>query len=199
MLIRIFCIMAIFIFGLQGCVSTQVRGYSDRDYQNHKITKVVVRAPNVGFSFGEKIEDSFVATLKENGVSAESFLKMFPPTREWTDSEVSDELLRLGFQEIIYINLLGSSSGSQTIGYIHNGGGSVYDDNFSVQGTSTAVTALSRYTSARTTVYDVKTAKIIWVGDSDTEARGTLFLGDETQTDSISDETVLALKENGHL
>lgn len=184
---------------ISGCISTHVRGFSDRDYRGYKIQKVAVRAPNAGFSFGETLETSMVKQLQAKGVKARSFLKSFPPTREWTNQEISTELMKDGYDSIMYINLIGSDTSTQTIGYIHNGNAYAYGNMATYSGSSTPMTAISRYTSTRVKIYDVKNAKVIWVGDSSTNAGGLLYMSDETQADSIATEITTALQESGHM
>jgi len=91
---------------LTGCITTEVKGYTDREYTGFRIGKVAVRAPNAGFAFGELVENSMVNAFRNRGVQAESFLAMFPPTREWTNEEVAKELIATGFDSIMYVTLV---------------------------------------------------------------------------------------------
>ena len=182
-----------------GCITTNIKGYTDRDYNGYKIRKAVIRAPNAGFAFGELLENSMIKELKNKGVHAESFLRRFPPTRDWTNEEVAKELIKDGYDTIIYVNLIGSDTTAKTIGYIKTGTGSVYGSTGSYSGSSIAMSAISRYTSTQVRVYNIATGKIIWVGDSSTKSGGLLYIGDEMQTDSIATETIVALNESGHI
>jgi len=47
-----------------------------------------------------------VNAFRNRGVQAESFLAMFPPTREWTNEEVAKELIATGFDSIMYVTLV---------------------------------------------------------------------------------------------
>ena len=192
-------LVAISIMVIAGCVTTSVKGYTDRDYKNFQIKKVAVRAPNSSFSFADLLENSMVEELKKKGVSAESFVAMFTPTRKWINKEVSTELIENGFDTVIYINLAGSNMSSHTVGYINNGSASVYGNNASFNSSSIAMTAITRFTSARIHVYEVRTGDVIWIGDTDTKGDGLLFLGDKQQTDSIAAKTVEALEGSGHI
>jgi hypothetical protein len=49
---------------LTGCITTQVKGYTDREYTGFRIGKVAVRAPNAGFAFGELVENSMVNAFR---------------------------------------------------------------------------------------------------------------------------------------
>lgn len=185
--------------GLTSCITTNVKGFTDRDYQGYRIRKVVVRAPNAGFQFGDLLEKSMIEKFKNRGVYAESFLAMFPPTREWTNGAVAQELIKQGFDTIMYVTLIGSQTSSETIGYVSTGQANAYGNTVSYSGSTTAVSAIRRYSSTRAKLYDIKTANVIWVGDSSTKAGGLLFMGDDTQVESITTEIVASLSESGHL
>lgn len=182
-----------------GCIETTVKGYTDRTYSGYHIRKVIVRAPNAGFVLGELIENKMVDQFKKTKIIAESFTKRFSPTREWTNDEVAQELMMDGFDSIMYVVLTGSESSTQTIGYINNGQASAYGNTASYNGFSVPISATRRYTATRANLYDVKTAKVIWVGDTNTKAGGLAFMSDDTQADSIAKEVIISLASNGHL
>jgi hypothetical protein len=192
-------IIIICLFAMTGCITTNVKGYTDTDYQKYAIKKVIVRAPNAGFEFGELLEKSMVEELEDEGIKAQTFIKIFPPTREWTNDQVAEILLSEGFDTIMYINLAGSNSSSSTVGYINNGNASVYGNSASFNSYSTPVVTFNRYTETRIKVYFVKSGKIIWVGDTSTKAGGLAYMGDTTTTNSIAEDVVNSLKGNGHL
>lgn len=197
--IRLLFLLLSVTVSLGGCVTTKVRGYTDHSFANYKVQKIVVRVPNADFAFAELLENSMVEELKDSGIPAASFIRMFPPTREWTNDEVTHQLRQKQFNAIMYINLSGSETHSQTIGYINSGTASVYGNTASYYGNSTAVKTFHRYTSTRVKVYDVASGRTVWVGDSSTQAGGLLYMDDETQTESIAEETVANLKSNGHI
>ncbi len=182
-----------------GCISTNVKGYTDNNYQKYNIKMMAVRAPNSGFEFGELLEKSMVDELEDEGVKAGMFIKMFPPTREWTNEQVTQKLLNDGFDSIMYINLGGSDTSSNTIGYINNGTASVYGNTASINSYSTPVVATHRYTSTRIKIYSVKSGELVWVADTNTSAGGLFYIGDRTTTDSIAEDVVESLKRSGHM
>lgn len=184
---------------LTGCILTQVKGFTDRDFQGYHLTKIAVRAPNSNFMFGESLEKSMVEKLQEKGVQAESFMEIFPPTRKWTNEQVAAELTQKNYDTIMYVNLVGSGSDTQTIGYINNGNASAYGNTATFNSLSIPITGRSRYTSTRISIYNVANGHTIWVGDTSTQAGGLAFVGDKTQTDDIARKVTEALAESGHL
>lgn len=181
------------------CIRTNIKGFTDRDFNGYKIKKVVVRAPNSGFSLGEQIEASMVKEFAKKGVYAVSFLAMFPPTRDWTNGEVAQELAQKGFDSIMFVNLIGSDSSAQTVGYVNSGSVSVYGNNAFYTNSTTAVTHVSRYTATRIKLYEAVSGRVIWIADSSTRSGGHLYVRDEAQAGSIASETITALDESGHI
>jgi len=184
---------------ISGCIITKVKGYTDLDYQNYRIAKIMVRAPNVNFAFGELIEKSLIKEMKRKGVEAKSFLITFPPTRKWTNEQISKQLIHKGFDSIMYINLATSNSSSQVVGYINTGNAYAYSNTAYFGGTTVAIRAFRRNTTARVTVYDIKSANVMWVGDALTKAQGSAFMQDKTTTDSLAKEVVKSLVTAGHI
>ncbi len=181
------------------CIATTVKGFTDREYADYRVRKVVIRVPNVNFAFGALLEGSFIKEFRNKGIIAESFLDMFPPTREWTNEQVASELIQKDFDSIMYVTLIGSDTNSQTIGFINSGSAHAYGNTASFSAVSVPVSRHDRYTSTRARLYEVKSARVIWVGDSSTHAGGLAFMADETQTESIAAEVVKSLQERGHI
>ena len=181
------------------CVTTQVNGYTDNDFRGHKIKRIAVRAANANFAFAQILENDMMAEFKDEGIEAASFLALFPPTRDLTNEQVARALRAKGYDGIMYINLLGSDSKATTIGYINTGSAYVYGNSASFSGTSTAMTAIRRYTSTRATLYDVASGHKIWIADTNTNAGGLLYQSDDTQAESIAEEIVDSLHKSGHI
>lgn len=197
--IRILALLLALPLATTACVTTKVNGYTDNAYRGYKVKKVAVRAANTDFAFAELIENAMVEALKDEGIQAESFLAKFPPTRELTNAEAAHALANAGFDAIMYVNLVGSDSSAQTIGYIHTGNASVYGGSAYYSGNSLAMTAFHRYTSTRATLYEVVSGRKVWIADSRTTAGGLAYMGDDTQTESIAEETVASLQKSGHI
>jgi len=203
----------VFLMVLTGCVSTQVKGYTDSAFQNHQMKKVMVSANNVDLSTGEIIESSMVGELNNMGVSAESFSRAFPPTRQRTRDEVKKAMLAMGYDSIIFVELVGSEvstrvSGYQTYGNVNYGTSSatVHGNRVDYSGgnvnhnsTTTAMTSKSRHSTTSVKIYDIKSEDMIWVGSTDTNASGHLFTGAKASADSMASNVVKTLKESGRI
>lgn len=194
-------IIALFVLPIlvSGCIATKIKGFTDHKYQGYSLRKVVICAPNAGFSFGGAIEDSFVEKFKSAGLEAESFLVLFPPTREWNATQISMALIEKGYDSIMYVSLTGSDTSVSTVGYTNTGTINVYGNNAYYQSHSVPVSTINRYTSTRVQIYDVETAETVWVADTTTSAGGLLFIEDKAQADSIAMVVVSDLAKAGHV
>ena len=182
-----------------GCISTNVKGFTDNEYTDFKIKKVAVRVPNASFAFTESIENSMVEKLAALGVEATSFIAMFPPTKDWTNGQVAGILADDGYDSIMLINLVNSGGSTETIGYINSGSGYTYGNSISYSGSSVPVRGVRRFTNTRVRLYEIHTADVIWIADASTQSGGLAFVGDGMQSLSISDEIASALVKSGHI
>ena len=197
--------------GLCGCVKTDITDFTDKDYEGYHIHKVAIRSMKGDLKSDKQIEQTIVNELASKKIPAESFMSKFTPTRVWSESEVAQELSKGDFDTIMYVNILSSQTTSQIVGYHNSGQASTYGNATSIGNTTiyngtttyngnvTADTRVRRDTAIRVTIYDVKSAKIIWIADCKTVAGGTLFIGDQTQLDSFAAKLVEALKQSGHV
>jgi hypothetical protein len=48
-------------------------------------------------------------------------------------------------------------------------------------------------------LYHVASGRKVWIADSRTTAGGLAYMGDDTQTESIAEETVASLQKSGHI
>ena len=106
---------------LTGCITTQVKGYTDPAYKSHQIKKAMVRTTRASFGFGELLEQSVVQKLEKKGVEAKGFMEEFPPTRQWSEESILNHIEADGYDSLIYVVLGGSDSDVRQIGYLNNG------------------------------------------------------------------------------
>jgi hypothetical protein len=194
-----------------GCIKSEITGFTDRDYDKYYIQRIVVRSTSGDFQKDQQIEDTLVRMFRRVGVPSDPFLSRYPPTREWSISDVSKDLIVANFDTIMYVNLISENQSSKIIGYQVDGQGSIYGtattlgNSTTYQGstnynsTTTVLRRVSRYTAIRITIYDVKTAKVIWIGDCKTNSSGALFVGDQMQLNSFTQMLKRTLQTEQHL
>lgn len=78
--------------------------FPDPAYMGKQYSKFCVAAHISDDTFLRKTyEDSFKEEFRDEGLSVESSLYLFPPTREWTDQQIHGELNNQGFDAYLLI------------------------------------------------------------------------------------------------
>lgn len=184
---------------LTGCITTQIKGYTDPSYQGREYRHVIVAAPDASFNFRELLEGETVAKLQAVGIEAVSDIALFPPTREWNSDQVHHTLSEMGVEAGILISLAGTASSDDVIGYHSTGSATSYGGYTSARATTIPMRAISRSTGTRVTLQDIKSGETVWIGDARTDAGGFLFVGDKATAASMASKIVNTLKAQGHL
>ena len=181
---------------MTGCISTNVKGFTDDQYKSYKLKKVAIQAVNTNFHFGEMLENSMVEELNDENVKAKAYSAIFPPTQQRNFEEISKKLLSMGFDAIMQINFGSSKASSYSDEfYVPTG----YDSLGNNYGTNVSVSLVWRNTSAQVRIYSIKSGKTVWAGDTHTKAGGLFYMSDESTTDSIAEDVVDTLEDSGHL
>ncbi len=191
---------------LSACVSTNVRDFTDPDYTNYTSVKLLVEAP--GYLF----DDSFSNELKDINVIYASANDLFMPTRTYTAAEKLKIMRAKGFDSLLTIGITSDNQSKNVVGYSTNsytnanasaystGYGSAYaTGSSSTNATTIPIVSHRRNTHAQAKLYDIKSGRVIWVGDIDTSADGSLYMSNTTTVNSMTEQIVSSLLEKGHL
>jgi hypothetical protein len=198
-----------------GCVTTQVKGYTDSKYRGAIIGSVAVLANSQDVGLSEAIESGLESSLKQYGVRTVRSQTILPPTRAYTEQEIRDSLTGNGIAALLIVNIAGSETSSETIGYNTFGTatattyGSAYATGYNsayysgstgITGSSQtyAVKRFDRNTIASSTLYDVQTGDVMWTSNSETKAGGALYMSDDTTGGDLAESIVKSLAESGH-
>lgn len=191
-------ILVIATLFLTGCVSTNVRDFTDPDYMGFQSKKLLIESPS------HLIEESFSNELKNIDVVYYLSSSIFIPTRTYTTKDKLKIMKDKGFDSLLTINISGDHQSSNVVGYNTNSYASAYSTGYGnayASGTSTTIpiVAHNRNSKAQAKLYEVKTGRVIWVGNLDTSAQGSLYMSNSTTADSIAEEAVVSLLKKGHL
>lgn len=197
------------LLGVSGCVNTDTAHFTDSDFVGYHIKQVVVRVPLRNLGAEQFLEQQIVQEFNHHKnvskvVSAVSFISLFSPTRDWTDAEIATQLDTSGFDTILVVNLLGSQTSETVVGYTTTGttNSNILTNTTGTTNSNTQTTPIikaTRVTSIRSTLYEVKTGKKIWVADSTISASGAYDMSDQQQVDSYIGNLMSTLKKDGHL
>jgi hypothetical protein len=188
---------------LSGCITTSMQGYADRQLPARPVSRIVayVAGPNTLVS---SIQRSVAEEARKRGIAADDALSLFPPTRTYSNAEVQQGLTANGIDGVLVINVgdtgvqqqyagtilsgqyQGSSNASGTVNTFGNA------STVSMSGTSSgtmtaAATPIYRYrrqTNFNARLLEASTGRNLWVGNSQVNAGGLLFVGDSASSSS---------------
>jgi hypothetical protein len=184
---------------LSACASSEIRGYTDPAYNGHKFTHLLVGVNGANFATQELFIDEIVSRLEDEGVEAESFNSVFPPTRPYTDKEMYDVVNRLGLDAALFVSLGGSAYSDQVIGYQTYGTAQSYGNSAYGNTVTVPMRSVSRADAARLSLVDLSNGNTVWLGDAETAGQGLLNTTDEAIAGALADEIINTLQDEEHL
>jgi hypothetical protein len=100
-----------------GCVTTQVRSYTDTKYSDRIVRAVAVLVISSDVGLSEATENSIGKSFTEKGVRFVRSTDILPPTREYEIDELKSAFLSQGIDSLLIVEITGSAQSSQTVGY----------------------------------------------------------------------------------
>ncbi len=195
-----YIIVSLFTLTLSSCISTNVRDFTDPEYQTFAAKKLLVATPN------QEFDDIFIQTLRNKNVNitASSMSSVFLPTRKYSTEDMAKIVQKNGYDSTIIISIAGDQSSSQVVSYMTNSSAQAYSTGYGsayATGSSTTVpiTAHKRNTTSKAELYDPLKQRKIWVADLTTKASGSLYVQNDDTMESISEEVINSLLQKRHL
>lgn len=189
---------------LVGCASTRMTSFKDPDYQKAEFKRILVVANTNDLEDRQKLESKMVEEFSSIGVySLESF-RLFPPTRELTDEDKVELLLKNDIDAFISISVGESgvsevyvpqtSSTTKTKGNVN-----VYGNTATYKEKSTTTyqggyTLNKPWAEFETQLYDVSNGQMAWIATSFTG--GNAYANRNTVINSYCGKTVDQLLED---
>jgi|GEM_PF-2574032 len=84
---------------------TYVNSYSDPDFIGKEYNKVIVFADLSNNLENQFLEDEISKYLQEEMVLSGSYLRLFPPTRNWTEDKIAKQLKKMKYDGFIQISI----------------------------------------------------------------------------------------------
>jgi len=192
--------IVIFLLTLTACISTQVRDFTDPEYQTFTAKTLLVVTPS------QEFDDIFLSTLNDKNIniSAKRFSDVFLPTRKYSTEEMTKIIKSRGYDAVIIITLAGEESSSQVVAYMTNSSAQAYSTGpntayASGSGITIPLTAHKRSTTSKAELYDPINKRKIWVANLNTKASGSLYVQNDDTIESISEEVINTLLNKKHL
>ena len=189
---------------LVGCASTRMTSFTDPDYQKAEFKRILVVANTNDLEDRQKLESKMVEEFSNIGVFALESFRLFPPTRELTDEDKVELLLKNDIDAFISISVGESgvrevyvpqtSSTTKTKGNVN-----VYGNTATYKEKSTTThqggyTLNKPWAEFETQLYDVSNGQMAWIATSFTG--GNAYANRNTVIDSYCGKTVDQLLED---
>ena len=211
---RVIIILAV-IVGCLGCVSTQVKSYTDTKYTTYQVKSLAILALSDDVGLSEAIENSLAEKFSAIAVKTTRSSDILPPTRAYTVDEIKDAFTARGFYSLLIVDVGGTTQSSDVVGYqsygraygsasgtAYTAGNATYVNTAgSASGTTTsyAMRSFKRDTITYTKLYDIASTDVIWVAQTKTKAGGALFMSDNSTGSDLASNIINELTQKGHL
>ena len=199
-----YSIYLLMAFILVSCASTKMTSFKDPDYQNAKFKRILIVANTNDLQDRQKLESKMVEAFTENGVFALESYKLFPPTRELTDEEKVDLLLKNDIDAFISISVGESgvdevyvpqtSSTKKTKGEVNVYGNTARYNEKSTTTYQGGYTLNKPWAKFETKLYDVSNGQMAWISSSFT--KGNAYANRNTIINSYCGKTVEKLLDD---
>ena len=191
-------------FLIVGCASTRMTSFKDPDYQKAEFKRILIVANTNDLEDRQKLESKMVEEFSDIGVFALESFRLFPPTRELTDDDKVELLLKNNIDAFISISVGESgvsevyvpqtSSTTKTKGNVN-----VYGNTATYKEKSTTTyqggyTLNKPWAEFETKLYDVSNGQMAWIASSFTG--GNAYANRNTVINSYCGKTVDQLLED---
>jgi len=166
---------------LPGCAATSLTSYSDPAFTTTSYWKFAVMVGGLQLDERQALENRLVGALRNKAVAAESTMRLFPPTREVSDDEVSSALLADGYDALLYVQRVDAGSKIEP-SWTQIFGGSASGN-----------TAEHLYAAFDTRLVDLRSGQVAWIASAKTG--GSEYAGVAEVVDSFASRTADALEE----
>jgi hypothetical protein len=194
-----FCFITICLF-LGGCVTTEIKSFTDPDFKSKKYSHLMVQSQSEYLDQQDQIETLYIGALGSTKAQGDSYLKIFSPTRKYSDSEINVMLAKHRIDGILvikqtqyyedqkYVPQNSSTYGQGTIT-----GNEV--NTYSHTNTSGGFYVTHSRLRHEITLYDARTKRTVWIGGAFTAGKKRNNFKEIYQ--SLANETVKHLILDG--
>lgn len=192
------------ILFLSGCASTKMTSFKDPDYQQATFSRILVLANTNDLQDRKKLESQLVEEFSYYKIFALESYKLFPPTRDLSDEDKVELLLKNNIDALISIDVGESgtnevyvpqtSSETKTKGKVNVYGNTA---NYKEKSTTTyygGYTLSKPWAEFETRLYDISNGQMAWIASSYTG--GNAYANRNTVINSYCEKTVEQLRED---
>ncbi len=161
---------------ISGCASTSMTSFVDPSYRNKNFANLLVVARSNNLSQRLWLESHLVQAFTEKHLSAEEAIRLFSPTRKFSEEQMRDTLLKYQFDAYLVVDV--GETGVEKI-YIPPTQAVTKTSHNTAADRWTSVTTLlgggtieKPWAQVRTTLCDASTNEVAWIADSFTGGNG---------------------------
>lgn len=201
----------LFILGIMlfviSCATTNTTSFTDPDFMGKKYSKICVVVEVGDFATKKELEKKICSELKNLRVETVIGSDLFPPTRNWTDEQIKNQLTKMeidGYLNVQVLNqsiddrVLGTTTVTETVGQESNTGNKGRYIQRTIANT-TANSDRNYLSSFKTQLIDVTSDRVAYAATSNSQS-GETFSGDFSLIfSSFAEDIAKDLKVKGHL
>lgn len=184
---------------ISGCATTNMKTYVDPEHKGKKYTKILIDSPNANFEFKDLLLSDICEKLQKYSVTCVRKDEIFPPTREYSDSQLFEVISNNKIDAWLVIGIGTGSSNSQYMGSNTFGSATVYGNTAYGSANSMAMYSFSRQQGYSIAMYDMSTKHKAFIMDASTSASGLANVTNSVFASSLADKIVKEMSASGFL
>jgi hypothetical protein len=166
-------------------------GYSAPEYRNKTLGRIFIKARVPNSYFRDQVEKRLAHAIdaqSSKSVHVVMDLEMFPPIREYAESEIEMRLASERFDAVLFVNV-SSSDVAVATGWGFSG------NKYGASGGS--YSTASRSTRVTAEMYDPSNKRIMWKGEGSVEVRGSKKSSLNNTAELIANRIAVLMKDDG--
>ncbi len=175
---------------IQGCITTNVKGYVDPDYKNYTVRNLAVMIDVDNITVIDSALESVRLNLKSYNVMIHDIWDVVPITKSHIPNEIRRRLLDSNIGTILYFKVGVGRRDVNFIGSYNNSTTNVYGNTAYTSGTSIPIATVNRSSSGNAKLINVNDGSVVWFGRFNSESGGALYAGVNTHVDSAINEVL---------
>ena len=183
--------------------STKQESFTDPDYIDWQPRVVAILVLSDNLEVREIIQERLTKELEKRGIKVFLYNKLFPPTREWDESQRSEIYAKYSIDAGIVIGVGESSQNIRQYGSRSRGtaNATVYGNTATAHGSSTTTAMVTAKSTASFSgvMIDLTEDRVAWTSDIYIKASGTLIVGTKGDAKAAAKGIIKGLIENNHI
>lgn len=156
---------------VSGCTMTNLVSYTDPAYKETVFQNVLIVVPDSSFERREKLEEIITKNLIKKGIQATKSIDLFPPTRTFSEEELSQILIQNGIESFLvvaqsdyWITHKYIPRSSSTSGNAYSSGNNIHFQSTTQESGGYTISKPNAKYELR--LFDTSTQNLAWIGNA---------------------------------